>query len=461
VPQFKIVHYPGFTVGRSPWTAADAHVRLRCADDGGAGPGCPAQACAPAPPDVSEFPNQRSPCLHLGVRCASRKCYASLMIGKLFATVLFAIASTAMAQSLAGTWDATVKVNDVEVPFRFELTGDAASIQGSFFNGEERFPSTRGRFENGSLALTWDYYASRLEATLKDGNLDGQYVQARRAERAVYPFHAQRQVKQPADPNAPSIAGQWVIPNKSPKGELAWRFIVHQTGADVSAAILRIDGDTGAITGTYKKNGKFVLSHFSGARPLLLEVSVAGDGSLDILENGKNKLTAVRSEEAQAKGLPQPTDPARHTSVKDPSEPFQFRFPDLDGRMVSNSDARFHGKVVLVVITGSWCPNCHDEAPYLASLYRKYRGQGLEIVALSFEEGDQLKNPERLRAFVQRYGIEYTTLLCGEPSEAKDKLTQAVNWNSWPTTFFLDRNAKEDYVTQIERLLRENMRTSR
>ncbi len=403
------------------------------------------------------------------------------MSGKLFATAFFAMASAALAQSLAGTWDATVKVNDVEIPFRFELSGDGAAIQGSFFNGDIKFPSTSGRFENGSLALKWDYYASGLEATLKDGALDGQYVQARRAEKAVYAFHAQRHVQASADPNAPSIAGQWVIPTKSPKGELAWRFIVHQTGADVSASILRVDGDTGAITGTYK-DGKFVLSHFSGARPLLLEVSVAPDGSLDMLENRKNKLTAVRSEEAQAKGLAQPTDPSKHTSVKDPSEPFRFQFPDLNGSLVSNTDARFHGKVVLVVITGSWCPNCHDEAPYLVSLYKKYRGQGLEIVALSFEEGDQLKNPERLRAFIQRYGIEYTTLLCGEPSEAQAKLTQAVNWNSWPTTFFLDRNglvryvhagfpssasgelfrqAKEDYVAQIERLLRENMRTSR
>jgi len=38
-----------------------------------------------------------------------------------------------------------------------------------------------------------------------------------------------------------------------------------------------------------------------------------------------------------------------------------------------------------VNITGSWCPNCHDEAPFLAELYRKYRSQGLEVVALSFE----------------------------------------------------------------------------
>ena len=294
-------------------------------------------------------------------------------------------------------------------------------------------------------------------------------------------FRAKRFETQRTSQDTPAIAGQWVIPNNSPKGEVAWRFIVHQTGPEVSAAILRIDGDTGALTGTYR-DGKFVLSHFSGVRPLLMEVSVNKDGSLDILENGKNKLTAVRAEEARAKGLPEPTDPTRHTSVKDPSEAFQFSFPDLNGHVVTNADARFRGKVVLVNITGSWCPNCHDEAPFLAALYKKYRDQGLEIVALSFEEGDQLKDPARLRAFIQKYGIEYTVLLGGEPGDAKDKLTQAVNWNSWPTTFFLGRDgrvrqvqagfpssasgelyrqAKVEFTTEVERLLRENMRTAR
>jgi len=403
------------------------------------------------------------------------------MNGKFSLAAFLALAPLAMAQSLTGRWDATVTANGVDIPCRFELAGSGANIKGSFFNGEERLTSTIGRFENGSLALSWDYFASRLEATLKDGVMEGKYTQARRAEHAVYAFRAKRFESQRASQDTPAIAGQWVIPNNSPKGEVAWRFIVHQTGPEVSAAILRVDGDTGALTGTYR-DGKFVLSHFSGVRPLLLEVSVTKDGSLDILENGKNKLTAVRSEEAHAKGLPEPTDPTRHTSVKDPSEAFQFSFPDLNGRMVTNTDARFRGKVVLVNITGSWCPNCHDEAPFLAALYKKYRDQGLEIVALSFEEGDQLKDPTRLRAFIQKYGIEYTVLLGGEPGDAKDKLTQAVNWNSWPTTFFLGRDgrvrqvhagfpssasgelyrqAKLDFTTEVERLLHENMRTAR
>jgi peroxiredoxin len=110
--------------------------------------------------------------------------------------------------------------------------------------------------------------------------------------------------------------------------------------------------------------------------------------------------------------------------------------------MVANTDARFRNKVVIVAISGSWCPNCHDEAPFLMELYRKYHALGLEIVALSFEEADQLNNPTRLRAFIKRYGIEFPVLLAGETSEWNDKLPQAVNLNAWPTTFYLGRDGR-------------------
>ncbi len=404
------------------------------------------------------------------------------MIAKFTVALFLAIAPLAVAQSLAGRWDATVKVNGVDIPFRFELSGEGNNVKGSFFNGDERITSTSGRFENGVLALSWDDHASKLEANFHDGVLEGKYLRAGRDEKSNYPFSAKRYAATPAPKgNVPSIAGMWVIPTESSKGEKAWRFIVKQKGAEVSAAVLRIDGDTGALTGSYH-DGKFILSHFDSARPMLMEVTLQADGSLELLENTKTKRAAVRSEQAHAKGLAEPTDPLKHTSVKDPTEPFQFRFPDLNGKMVANTDSRFRGKVVLINITGSWCPNCHDEAPFLAEIYKKYHDQGLEIVALSFEEADQLKDLSRLRAFVKRYGIEYTVLVGGEPAEAKDKLTQAVNWNSWPTTFFLGRDglvrsvhagfpssasgelyreAKEEFTSEVQRLLRENQRTSR
>jgi peroxiredoxin len=179
--------------------------------------------------------------------------------------------------------------------------------------------------------------------------------------------------------------------------------------------------------------------------------------------------------------LPEPSDPTQFTSVKDPTEPLRFSYPDLSGRVVSNTDERFRGKVVLVNVLGSWCPNCHDEVPFLVELYRRYHGRGLEIVGLSFEEATQLKTLTRLRAFIKRYGIEYPVLVAGEPKEAPEKLPQAVNLNSFPTTFVVGRDGrvrgvhagfpgaasgafheqtKRETIAQIERLLAEPSTTS-
>ena len=127
--------------------------------------------------------------------------------------------------------------------------------------------------------------------------------------------------------------------------------------------------------------------------------------------------------------------------MKDPTEPFKFAFPDINGKMLSNTDERFRGKVVIVSISGSWCPNCHDEAPFLVELYKKYRAKGLEIVALSFEEEAQkAKGYPRLLAFNKRYGVDYPVVLAGEQADLAEKVPQIHNLNSFPTTIFLGRD---------------------
>jgi thiol-disulfide isomerase/thioredoxin len=394
---------------------------------------------------------------------------------------LAALPARVEAQSISGLWDASVVVNGgIEIPFRFEIAGSGKSIKGSFFNGDEKVTSTTGSFENGALILSFDEYGTKVEATFKDGRLDGQYSRGTRG--APYPFQAKRFAPAPVgDAPIPAIAGLWNVQvGKSSKGEAAWQLIVRQSGAEASAAILRVDGDTGTLTGAYR-DGKFVLSHFSGARPLRLELTPGSDGTLSVVQNKDNPFTAVRADQARAKGLPQPSDPSRFTSVKDPTEPFRFSFPDLSGRVVSNTDEKFRGKVVIVSISGSWCPNCHDEAPFLGELYKKYRSRGLEIVSLSFEEEGQLKNPVRLRAFMKRYGIEYTVLIPGEPKELAERVPQGVNLSSFPTTFFIGRDgrvravhagfpgkasgefhtqAKEESTATVERLLAESAQTS-
>ena len=74
-----------------------------------------------------------------------------------------------------------------------------------------------------------------------------------------------------------------MIPLDAPssKGEKAFRLIVQQQGAEVAASILRIDGDTGSYSGTFK-DGKWVLSHFDGGRPGVITVTPGPDGTLKV-----------------------------------------------------------------------------------------------------------------------------------------------------------------------------------
>ncbi len=224
--------------------------------------------------------------------------------------------------------------------FRFEIAGERDDREGIVLQRRtSESPRPRDASRTACCNLSFDQYAARLEAAERDGSLTGEY---RRGTRAPYPFNAPAARRDtPAAPaDAPSIDGTWIVGAKSNKGETAWRFIVQQTGAQVSATILRVDGDTGTLSGGYR-DGRFVLSHFSGARPLLLEVTPLADGTLTLRQNAKTELVAVRAETARAKEIGEPTDPARpHECEGSRSEPFRFSFPDLDGKVVSNDRSR-------------------------------------------------------------------------------------------------------------------------
>jgi thiol-disulfide isomerase/thioredoxin len=372
--------------------------------------------------------------------------------------LLSASSGAAIAQSSAidGRWDAVISHNGIDIPFRLDISGEGQSLKGTFYDGFAPYDgTTSASFQDGKLTLNIEHYLTTIDASLNDGKLSGTAATAGRGPSGEYAFQAARHIDQAVAAHAPSIAGDWIIPLSAPssKGEKAFRFVVQQKGAEVAAAILRIDGDTGSYSGSYQ-DGKWVLSHFDGGRPGVIVVTPKSDGTLEIAQHVDHPgaangavdggrapvLVAYRSDAAG--GLPKPDDFLTHTTVRDPDATFKFAFPDIDGGVATNEDPRFKGKVVLAVVSGTWCPNCHDEAQYLVELDKKYRSKGLAIVDLDFEEPDQQGSLERARAFNKQYGVKYTTLLAGQPSEMHEKVPQLNNLDTWPATIFIGRDGK-------------------
>lgn len=344
-------------------------------------------------------------------------------------------------QSPSGAWIGSAQVNGHEIPLQLEISESGGEVHGALVNGKERSVASSGSYSNGHLVFHFDYYANTIEADLHDDTLTGTFSGHAR----TVPITVQHNGKLPvASANPPHIAGVWnVAVDSGSKGEHSWRLRVRQTGPNVDAVIERIDGDTGNLYGIWS-DGIFAVSHFTAAGPSFAVLRPQPDGTLQLETaahgGGVTAYTAHRVSPVHTVSLATVDDPMHHTSLTNPNQPLAFRFPDLNGKLVSNADPEFAHKALIVSIGGSWCPNCQDEAPFLEALYRKYQSRGLEIVELSFEEASQMSNPARLRAVIQRYGITYPVLIAGTPDQLNEKISGVANLDCWPTTFFVGRD---------------------
>jgi thiol-disulfide isomerase/thioredoxin len=374
---------------------------------------------------------------------------------KLLAGLLL-LSATVLAESgtkpaITGDYEGTAIVHGQNVPIHVRITGTAPNLKAALVNGPEETAASSVSFKDGHLLINFNYYAKNLDLTLAaSGAGKPSFIGTFGAVTPRYPVTLNASNgKTAAGTVDPALKGDWEIATRSSKGEAAWDLHITQPAPDLAKAVIqRIDGDTGSLYPTGP--GSNLFSHFNANGAALYSFVPGPDNTLivsnllkaDLNPPEQQNLVARRPADARKENLPPPTDTAAQTTMKDPREPLKFSFPDLTGKIVSNTDARFDGKVIIVAIGGSWCPNCHDEAPLLESLYKQYHSQGLEIVNISFEEEEpgQEVNPPRLAAFIARYGITYTVLLGGTTDQLNEKLPQANNLNSWPTSFFIGRD---------------------
>ena len=105
-----------------------------------------------------------------------------------------------------------------------------------------------------------------------------------------------------------------------------------------------------------------------------------------------------------------------------------FTLPLLqEGADLSLAD--FKGKLVYLDFWASWCKPCLTSFPKLEALQNKYKGQGLEIIAINLDQ----KNHKALE-FIAKNPVSYTLLY-----DESTSVAQAYNVQAMPSSYFIDR----------------------
>ena len=338
------------------------------------------------------------------------------------------------------------------MPFEVRLTqAEGGAYGATIHNGEEvlAFDSVT-LAADGTVSFSIEHYQSVFKGDLNQaGNrIEGEWTKVTGADKmARLPFFAEydRNIRFETKAQAQvQVGGLWTVTfdnNEDEPQPAVGEF--KQDGSKVTGTFMTPTGDYRFLEGSV--DGRTLsLSCFDGGHAFLFKAQLGVDdrltGDFWSRDSWHETWSAVRDAEA---ALP---DPYSLTKLKEGLQEFRFRFPDLDGEMVAHDDPSFQGKVRVISIFGSWCPNCNDEAPFLQELYDRYGDRGLEVIGLAFEmTGDPARDRKVLRRFSKRHGTNYRILLAGGSTDKKKAAEVLPDLNhllSYPTTILVNREGK-------------------
>ena len=340
----------------------------------------------------------------------------------------------------AGSWRAVLDLAGGPLRFTLEITGAGTRLAGRICNGERCEPVSGVRLRGDSLDIEIADYAATIRARIDGDSLSGLYRNVGNRGPRVIPIRAAR--------------GRWPV-ERAPAGMLGRWDATFTTDGRTSPRVIELRNGPRGMEGTFIANtgdyghfwgraaaDSFSLSHFDGSFVYMITGRLDGDTLRGIFHAGlrtQTPWTAVRSTGRQH--LRRPTE----MTQADTTAPFRFAFPDLSGRMVTNEDPRFRGKVVLVDVFGTWCPTCHEAAPMLTRLWRDYHARGLEIVGLAYEvSGDSAVDGALVRRYREKFAVPFPLLLAGinDVEAAAQTLPQLTGFTSFPTSIFLGRDGR-------------------
>lgn len=393
-------------------------------------------------------------------------------------------ARTQEPRAPTGRWRIVLASPGGDLPFGLSIEATPGGLAGFVHNGEERIPVSRVVLEGSKLKVDLAPYDSRLVAELSaDGTrLSGRWEKAAGGGKLVGLDLAGARGDTPRFPLKATSAeqrarldGRWAVQFTSDESIAVGHFEALPDGRARGTFETTL-GDYRFLAGSFDGE-QLRLSCFDGGHAFLFHAKLDAAGELrgDFWSRDSWHETWTAKLDPNAE-LPDPFGLTTWTGRVPLAE---LAFPDLDGKRRSLADPAFAGKVRILSLFGTWCPNCNDEARFLAELHERYADRGLAILGLAFELDEDFERSKRLvQSFKRRHGAEYPVLIAGvsDKRKASEAFPALDRVRAYPTALILDakgevraihtgfsgpatgaahEHMRERYETLIEELLAE------
>ncbi|UOQ55527.1 TlpA disulfide reductase family protein [Hymenobacter cellulosivorans] len=364
-----------------------------------------------------------------------------------------------------GTWRGVLTAQGQEIPFLFDVStvdnGQKPTV--TLRNGEERLKLDEITTAGDSTTIRLGVFDAALVVRADgEGKLKGSWVKYDGKEPYRVPFAATRGDQELFVGTAKNTS---VFGDMKKGATFRTEFKGDDGETYPAVGVITQDSiNTTKLTGTFltttgdyrylagnvvtKADGEHVmLSTFDGSHGFLFDGKLAKPGNINSIsgdfysgKSGHETWMAVLDGNAK---LP---DANTLTGMKPGQKKLAFKFPSIyEGGSISPTDPKYKGKVVVLQVLGSWCPNCMDETNFLAPWYEKNKSRGVEIIGLGYERTpDQKLASQKLLKMKQRMNVGYDLAVAGVANKdsASKSLPQLAGVLAFPTTIFLDKKGE-------------------
>jgi thiol-disulfide isomerase/thioredoxin len=345
-----------------------------------------------------------------------------------------------------GIWRATIAVQGHELPFGLEIVTDSNGGYDFYIqNASERLRLDEVTIEGDTVNAALHIFDANIKAKIDGNELTGYFIKNydpgyKHAFQATFGQTHRFSGKSNAD--APDFTGKYAVTFLHESDTTVAVGIFQQAGDSVTGTFLTPTGDYRYLQGNVVGD-TLHLSTFDGNHAYLFTAYKRDDNTLaGQYYSGKawhETWTAIKDEQAK---LP---DAESLTFLKEGYDKIEFSFPDVNGKKISLNDEKYRNKVVILQLSGSWCPNCMDETKFLSPWYDQHKARGVEIIGLAYERKDDFAYAsERVKKMISKMNVHYDYVIAGtnDKDKAATTLPMLNKVVAFPTTIFIGKDGK-------------------